>query len=76
MDEEENVRPDVMFIIDVVLKTLENSEESCESIVSVIIVKRSILPIYHSANNSYSIEIFWHTNTYPLFFKKYKPRSK
>ena len=51
MDEEENVRPDVMLVIDVVLKTLENSEESSQAIVSVIIVKRSILPIYHSANN-------------------------
>ena len=41
MDEEEDVRPNVMFIIDVVLKTLENIEESSEAIVSVIVVKPS-----------------------------------
>ena len=41
MDEEEDVSPDVMFIIYVVLKTLENIEESSDAIVSVIVVKRS-----------------------------------
>ena len=41
MDEEEDVCPDVMFVIDVVLKTLENNEESYEAIVSAIVAKRS-----------------------------------